>query len=362
MKDAPEVTFPFTPPAPGEAVELAEGVLWLRVPLQNFRPDHVNVYALDDGDGWTVIDTGLDSPRTREVWEAFLSGPLRGKPVRRVLVTHHHPDHVGLAGWLQAKGAEVWTTRTAWVTARMLTLDEQDRPPPETLAHWRRLGVPGEIIAERAAKRPFNFADCVSRLALGFRAIEQGQEIVAGGRRWRVEIGNGHAREHATLWGIGHEIVVTGDQVLPGITPNLGVQVSEPEADPVGDWLASCRRLGALAGADQLGLPGHRRPFLGLRARLAELLEHGEIGLDRLEAFLSEPRRATDCFDVLYGRTIGSGEYLLALNEAVGHLNRLTRAGRAVRETAPDGAWRWQAVAGAARQDELATDMPDASR
>ncbi|MFT3974304.1 MAG: MBL fold metallo-hydrolase [Amaricoccus sp.] len=358
MKDAAEIVFPFAPPAPGEAVEVAEGVLWLRIPLESFRPDHVNAYALDDGDGWSVVDTGLDTPRTRQVWEALLAGPLAGRPVRRVLLTHHHPDHVGLAGWLQARGAELWATRTAWLATRMLTLDEQERPRAETLAYWRAGGMPEDVLAERAGRRPFNYADCVAPLPLGFRAIAQDDEIVAGGRRWRVEIGHGHAPEQATLWGIGHELVVVGDQVLPGITPNLGVYATEPEADPVGEWLVSCRRLGALAAPGQLALPGHRRPFLGLGARLAELAEHGEAGLDRLAAHLVEPQRATDCFGVLYGRAIGSGEYLLALGEAVGHLNRLVRTGRALRRRGEDGAWRWQAVA----CDEKATDTPRASR
>lgn len=358
MRDAAEIAFPFAPPAPGEAVELDEGVLWLRIPLPSFRPDHVNIYALDDSDGWTVVDAGLDTRATREVWERLLSGPLGGRPVRRIVLTHYHPDHVGLVGWLIARGAELWTTRTSWLTARMLTLDVQERPRAETLAYWRAGGMPEDVLAERAGRRPFNFADCVAPLPLGFRAIAQGEEIVAGGRCWRVEIGHGHAPDQATLWGVGHELVVTGDQVLPGITPNLGVYASEPEADPVGDWLASCRRLGALAGPGQLALPGHRRPFIGLDTRLAELSEHGEAGLDRLEGFLAAPRRASECFDVLYGRAIGAGEYLLALGEAVGHLNRLTRTGRAVRQRGEDGAWRWRAAA----RDEIATDTPGASR
>lgn len=345
MRDAAEdVVFPFDPPAPGEAVEVDDGVLWLRIPIA-FRPDHVNLYALDDGDGWTVVDTGLDTPKAREVWEALLTGPLGGRPVWRVLLTHYHPDHVGLAGWLQARGAELWATRTSWVTARMLTMDVQERPRAESLAFWRAAGMPEEMIAERAARRPFNFSDCVSPLPLGFRAITQGDEIVAGRRSWRVEIGHGHAADQATLWGVGHDLVVTGDQVLPGITPNLGVYATEPEADPVGEWLASCRRLGTLARPDHMALPGHRRPFLGLPARLAELEAHGEAGVNRLEGFLRAPRRGTECFDVLYGRPIGTAEYLLALGEAVGHLNHLTRTGRASRRLGPDGAWLWQSTA-----------------
>lgn len=337
------VRYPWAaPPVPGETVEIAEGVLWARLPLP-FRPDHLNVYLLDDGDGWTVVDTGLDTAAVRQAWAVLLAGPLAGRPVRRVILTHHHPDHVGLAGWFQARGAELWATRTAWLTARMLTLDVQPRPSAETLAFWRAAGMEAGLLAERAEARPFNFADVVSPMPLGFRRMAQGEEIAAGGRRWRVEIGNGHAPEQATLWGVDHELVLAGDQILPGITPNLGVHATEPEADPVGDWLASCARLAGFARDDHLALPGHRRPFHGLPARLAEFIAHGEGGLARLERHLAAPRRASECFEPLYGRPIGAAEYGLALAEVVGHLNRLAIEGRASRGPGPDGAWLWEA-------------------
>ncbi len=342
--DQPAVRYPFPdPPGGAGAVEIAEGVLWLRLPLP-MRPDHLNVYALDDGDGWTVVDTGLDTPGCREAWAAILAGPLAGRPVRRVILTHHHPDHAGLAGWFQARGAELLATRTAWLMARMLTLDVQDRPSPETLAFWRGAGMPAAMLAERAGQRPFNFADVVAPMPLGYTRIVQGCEIAAGGRRWRVEIGHGHAPEHATLWGVDHDLVLVGDQVLPGITPNLGVYATEPDADPVGEWLAACARLAGLAREPHLALPGHRRPFNGLPARLAELSAHGEDGLARLRQFLASPRRATDCFATLYGRRIGAAEFGLAMAEAVGHLNRLMHAGEVVRERGPDGAWLWTSV------------------
>ena len=100
-------------PDPGTALEVAPGILWIRLPLP-MALDHVNIYALDDGDGWTLIDTGIGSRKSREIFTRLLDGPLAGKPVRRVLVTHHHPDHIGLAGWFMAEhGAELWITRTA---------------------------------------------------------------------------------------------------------------------------------------------------------------------------------------------------------------------------------------------------------
>ena len=279
----------------------------------------------------------------RELWERLLAGPLAGRPVARVILTHHHPDHVGLAGWFQARGAELWATRTAWLTARMLTLDVQDRPTPETLAFWRGAGMPPEILAERAATRPFNFADLVAPMPLGYRRIVEGEEILAGGRRWRVEIGHGHAPEQATLWGIGHDLVLVGDQMLPGITPNLGVHASEPDADPVGDWLAACRppRRAGRASATW------RSPATAGRSAACppaspSTRRTGAASLDRLRRFLAEPRRATDASASSTAAASARAEYGLALAEAVGHLNHLRRAGEADRRRGPDGAWLWQ--------------------
>lgn len=342
---AETLRYPFEPPAGGAAVALAEGVLWMRLPVP-MRPDHVNVYALDDGDGWTIVDSGLDSASCRDAWAALLAGPLRGKPVRRLIVTHHHPDHIGLAGWFQSElGAELWTTRTAWLFARMLRLDVQDRPTSQTLAFWRGAGMDPELLAARAASRPMNYADMVAPMPLGFRRIAQGDEIAAGGRRWRVEIGHGHAPEQATLWGIDHPLVIAGDQILPRITPNLGVYATEADADPVGEWIASCDRLAGLARPEHLTLPGHQAAFLGLPARLEALRCDAEAAQARLWAALAEPRSATACFDALYGRRIGAGEYGLALAEAVGHLNHMRATGRATREPSANGAWIWRRAA-----------------
>ena len=153
------------PPSGSEAIEVAQGVLWMRLPLP-MKLDHVNVYALDEGDSWTIVDTGFDSRKSRGIWQDLLAGPLGGKPVSRVIVTHHHPDHIGLAGWFQSEhGAELWMTRTAWLMGRMLQLDTQEAATPETLAFWRSAGMDAAIIEERAQERPFNFSDVGSSKA-----------------------------------------------------------------------------------------------------------------------------------------------------------------------------------------------------
>lgn len=330
------------PPAPGKAVEVAEGILWLRMPLP-MRLDHVNVFALADGDGWTVVDTGMASRKSRAIWQDALSGPLAGKPVARVLVTHHHPDHIGLAGWFQSDhGAELITTRTAWLFARMLMLDEQDRPLPETVAFWRGAGMAPEILDQRLNERPFNFADMLAPLPLGFTRIREGDRLRAGGRDWQVRIGNGHAPEHATLWSADGALVIGGDQLLPSISPNLGVYATEPEADPVADWLEACERLSRYATEDQLVLPGHKLPYRGLPLRLRQLVDNHHGALDRLARHLQTPATAADCFEPLFLRRIGNGEYGLALVEAMAHCLHLWHAGRATRTRREDGAWLWQ--------------------
>ncbi len=339
------IRFPFEhPPDEGCSLEVADGVLWFRLPLPTAL-DHVNVYALRDGDGWTVVDTGMMSRRGIGIWESLLQGPLEGRPVN-VIVTHHHPDHVGMAGWFQENcRSRLTATRTAWLYARMLTLDVQESWPSETLAFYRRAGMAPRVLERRLSSRPFNFADMVHAMPLGFERIRDGDVLHIGERRWRVVVGNGHSPEHATLWSEDDGLVIAGDQVLPGISPNLGVYPTEPDADPVGEWLESCERFALLAREDQFVLPGHKLPFTGLPARLSQLIDHHHLALDRLLKHLAEPSTAHECFQPLYMRDIGDGEYGLALVEAIAHLNHLFQAGLVRRqERHSDDAWVWTRV------------------
>ena len=334
-----------TPPAHGtEAIEVADGVLWLRMPLP-MKLDHVNVYALDEGDSWTIVDTGFASKKSRAIWAEALAGPLGGKPVSRVVVTLHHPDHVGLAGWFQTEhGAELVTTRTAWLTARMLTLDEQEVAPAETLSFYRQSGMDNAILEKRSTDRPFNFADIVAPLPLGYTRIKQDDTVRMGGRTWDVHIGNGHAPEHATFWSRDDNLVLAGDQILPSISPNVGVYPTEPMADPIGEWLEACERLAPLAQQDHLVLGGHKLPFTGLPKRMEQLIENHHGALRRLLAYIETPKSASECFAPLFKRTIGEAEYGLALVEAVAHLSHLYQDGKATRSLREsDGAWVYQA-------------------
>ncbi|MEL6587080.1 MAG: MBL fold metallo-hydrolase [Pseudomonadota bacterium] len=349
MPDLPDgnagLTFPWdAAPAEGEAVEVAEGVLWARLPLP-MALDHVNVYFLREADGWSLVDTGFDTKRTRAIYGALLDGPLGGMPVTNVVVTHHHPDHVGLAGWFQGQGAQLWMTRTAWLMARMLTLDEQPVPTAETLAFCKRYGMDAAILEQRSGERPFNFADIVSPLPVGYKRLQSGQEVAIGGRRWRVAQGDGHAPEHAVLYEVGgDDLVLGGDQLLPGISPNLGLYGTEPDGDPVGDWLAACDRLAPLAREAHLVLPGHKLPYRGLPRRMESLRDNHVHALDRLSAHIQVPKTGGDCFAPLFKREITGDLYGLAFFEAAAHLNCLWHQGRARRWDRGDGVLLWQAV------------------
>ena len=336
------IRYPFAePPGEGEAITIAPGVLWMRLPLP-MALDHVNVYALDDGDSWTVIDTGFASKRSRAIWATLLDGPLAGKPVNRLIVTHHHPDHVGLAGWFIENGAALHMPRTGWLMARMLTLDEQHAPPEETLAFYRRAGMHADELALRKTERPFNFADCVVPLPQGYHRLVDGRTIDMGGRTWDIRMGDGHAPEHATFWSRNDNLVIGGDQLLPSISANLGVYPTEPEADPVADWLTSCERFLPFASDDHLVLGGHKLPFTGLPLRLTQMIDNHHGALARLIDHLDEPRTAGDCFPALFKRRIGRSEYGLALVEAVAHLNHLHQSGKTSRQLDENGAWLYQ--------------------
>lgn len=334
------ISFPFpTPPDQDSAIEIAPRILWMRISLP-MALNHVNVYALDDGAaGWTLIDTGMDCPQARAQWQELLAGPLGGRPVHRVVVTHHHMDHMGLAGWFQAQGATLLTSRVAWLTGRMLQLDVQDRPSPEMLRHYARAGMPAAMIEARRDQRPFNTADTTMPLPLGYQRLSEGDRITMGGITWDVRLGSGHAPDHLTFW--SDDIVITADQVIPGISPNISVTASEPEADPLADWLESCQRLAAFATEGQLALPGHKLPFYGLPRRLRQQIDGHTAALERLEAFLSAPRSAVDCFSLLFKREVTEPVYFSAMGEALAHLNHLWHQGRVHRALDAQGTWRW---------------------
>ncbi len=343
------LTYPWGHRAPeqGELIEIAPGVGWARLPVPGSLK-HINIWALDDGEpgsgGVALVDTGLNIPVAREAWEELLAGPLAGRTVTRVICTHFHPDHIGLAGWLCERfGVRLWMTRGEWLFARMLTLDVRETPPPEAPAYQRAAGWSEERIEKETAKGWGRFASAVSPVPVSIVRMQDGDVIPIGGRNWRVVTGSGHSPEHACLVDDEGRLMIAGDQVLPRITSNVSLSLSEPEGDPLGDWLASIDKLKAL-DPGLLVLPSHGEPFTGLQARL-DVLAKGHHGrLDALVKRLAEPKRAVDCFPILFGRAIDDSVYGLATGEALAHLRHLEVTGRASKEVR-DGVFWYRAAA-----------------
>ncbi len=339
-----KLVYPFEePPAPGQAIEVADGVLWLRQPLP-FELDHINVWALRDGDGWTIVDTGVRMKAAMEVWEQAFAGPLGGKPVTRVICTHMHPDHVGLAGWLAEKfDCRLWMTRLEYITCRMLAADTGKEAPQDGERFYRSVGWSEEQIAGWKV-RFGGFGKAIHTLPDSYRRLQDGEFITIDGRAWRVVVGNGHSPEHACLYREDGMVMISGDQVLPRISSNVSVWPTEPDADPLADWLDSLEKLQRELPADAFVLPSHGLPFYGLHERTRALTRGHERCLERLTKLLAEPKRAVDTFRALFARQVGDDMLGMATGESLAHLNCLKERGVAVCEPDDQGVLWWRAV------------------
>lgn len=338
--NAESLIYPFeSPPPPGKAVEIAPGVLWLRMPLP-MALNHINVWALADGDTWTVVDTGMQTPETAAAWESAFSGALCGRPVGRVLCTHMHPDHVGMAGWLARRfDCQLWMTRLEYVTCRMLAADTGREPPEDGVRFYGAAGWNAEAL-EDYKTRFGDFGRHMHALPDSFRRMTDGDEIRIGGRIWRAVVGRGHSPEHLCLHCPELALMISGDQVLPRITSNVSVFPTEPEANPLADWLASITDIARRIPDDVLVLSSHNEPFRGLHVRLGQLSTGHEEVLGRLREMLSTPKRAIDVFSVMFRRSVGLSLLSFATGEALAHLNCLIQRGQAVRELDVHGiAW-----------------------
>jgi glyoxylase-like metal-dependent hydrolase (beta-lactamase superfamily II) len=334
------LTYPFAArPDPGTILEVAGGVYWIRMPLP-MSLNHINLWALADGDGWTLVDTGMNTAEITAAWEKLLSGPLAEGRVKRIICTHMHPDHVGMAGWLTRRfRAPLWMTRLEYVTCRMLVADTGREAPTDALQFYKAAGWNAQEL-ERYKTQFGEFGKAVYALPDSFHRVSANDEFVVGRYTWRTLIGTGHSPEHLCLYCPELRLLISGDQVLPKITSNVSVFPVEPDADPLSDWLESLASITREIPDDVLVLPAHNDPFHGLHARTEQLIRGHESSLTLLADALSEPKIARDVFGLLFRRPVPDSMLQFATGESVAHLNCLMRRGRITRWTDEAGiAW-----------------------
>lgn len=309
-------------PETGEVQDIAPGIKWLRLPLP-FLLNHINVWLLRDGDGWALVDTGLFTHTTREVWEYVLQHHLDNAAITRVLVTHLHPDHVGCAGWMTEKfGVDLWMTREEYLLCQTLVADTGKPVPPRGVRFYSGAGFTPESM-DRYLEHFGAFGRVVSPLPEAYHRLRNGMHIQIGENDWEIIIGRGHSPEHACLFCRDLNLLISGDQILPTISSNVSVYPTEPAANPLANWFDSLHLLKQLLPADVLVLPAHGGPFTGAHVRLDQLIAEHEQGLVKLRKICHQPRRALDVFPALFKARITDKNLIMATGEAISHLNYL---------------------------------------
>ncbi|VCU68155.1 Hydroxyacylglutathione hydrolase [Pigmentiphaga humi] len=337
-----------TLPAAGMALDVAPGIRWVRMPLP-FALDHINLWLMRDTwagrEGWTIVDCGVARDEVRTLWEEVFATQLDGLPVVRVIVTHMHPDHIGLAHWLTEKwNAPLQMSATDFLTAHLFVEGRAISGGERMAAHFERNGMtdPQGLAGVRARTR--YYSQLVPQVPAHFGRILHGDTLRIGGHDWQAITGYGHAPEHISLYSPGLNIVISGDMVLPRISTNVSVTDIDPDSNPLQLYLDSLGGYGHVP-ADALVLPSHGRPFVGIHTRIAQQHAHHADHLERVRrACAEQPRSGYDIVPVLFRRKLDLHQMTFALGEAIAHLHMLYYRGDVVRETGEDGIVRFRAA------------------
>ena len=343
-------------PAAGESIELVPGLRWLRMPLP-FALDHINLWLLEDVDGWTIIDCGIASDVTRGLWERIFAAHAPAATARadarafhapRVLVTHCHPDHAGVAHWLcQRFGATLWMSQADYLAAHAIREGVAGYTLDNLLGMFRRNGLAGADL-EKMSHRGNHYRQAVPDFPQSYHRLMDGDEIGIGGRTWRVIMGYGHAPEHAALYCSELGVLIAGDMVLPKISTNVSVWAVDPDGNPLQMFLDSLERFSGLP-PDTLVLPSHGLPFRGLRERVEQLQEHHSQRFEALREICERPLAAYEVVPTLFQRELDTHQLFFALGEAMAHLHCLYYRGVLERRTGADGIIRYLRTAALSR-------------
>lgn len=338
-------------PDQGGTIEVAPGVYWLRMRLP-FALDHINLWLLRDRldgvEGWTIVDCGIANDETRTSWEQIFATQLQGLPVLRVIVTHMHPDHVGLSQWLcEYWKVPLWISMTDYLTAQWLSHKEGGVGARAggggSADHFQKHGLSAPEDLEKIRARSNYYSNMVPGVPRQYRRIIHGEMIAIGGRDWQVIMGYGHAPEHASLFCQELGVLISGDMLLPRISTNVSVYDADPDADPLGLYLDSLDKYLPLPD-DTLVLPSHGKPFTGMKPRIEQLKAHHDDRLADTLGACKKPAHAREIVPVLFRRELDIHQMTFAMGEAIAHLNYLLRRGKLSRQLCDDGVLRFCVV------------------
>jgi glyoxylase-like metal-dependent hydrolase (beta-lactamase superfamily II) len=313
------------PPPPGRTIEVAPGILWARLALP-FLLDHVNIYFIDDGNGWALIDTGLGDAATQAAWQPLLDTVLAYRPLTRIIATHFHPDHVGAAGFLlQRFDVPLFMSATEYLQAVNLHLD----PGALEAEHYRRFYIDhglDAVTTQSVVTGGHAYLRLTSGLSPTYHRVVAGDTLRIGGREFDVLTGGGHSPEQVMLVCRADKLFLSADQVLAKISPNISVSAVDPEGDPLGQYLRSLNALGADIDSDVLVLPGHNLPFRGLHTRIEGLFAHHHSRIERiLRACRTQPRSAAELVSFVFTRALDPHQMGFAFGEVLAHINYMLR-------------------------------------
>jgi glyoxylase-like metal-dependent hydrolase (beta-lactamase superfamily II) len=346
-----ELGYPFgeTLPEPGHVLDVAPGVRWLRMQLP-FALDHINLWLLKDRidgvDGWTIVDCGIANDATRDAWNRVFEEELQGLPVLRLIVTHMHPDHIGLAHWLTERwNVRMWISATDYHGAKLAATSTTGFGGEGAAAFMRSHGLTDPESLERIKARTTYYSAMVPAVPPRYRRMLDGMVIRIGDHDWRCIDGYGHAPEHISLHSPSLGVMISGDMVLPRISTNVSVIDMEPEANSLQLYLDSLDRLTGLP-EDTLVLPSHGRPFTGVLKRIKQLKDHHDERLaDVVKACSEAPQAAADLLMVLFRRKLDLHQTTFAMGESIAHLHALWLAGSLTRRLDSDGVYRFSVLA-----------------
>ena len=324
-------------PVPLEPIEVAEGILWFRLPMP-IALDHINIYLLDDGDSWVLIDTGLGDTRSIEIWTNILRKYLSKRPIQKIIVTHFHPDHVGLAGWLiERTDAEFWMTQIEWLSARQAYLTIDSAASDTMCAFYKKANLKLDLI-EIYDDIGNDYRSMVTPIPPEYDRIEHSTSFKIGDRIWKPVFGSGHSPDHVSFYCEKDRIMLGGDMLLPRITPIIAVWWQEPNADPLKGYIEFLKNLGSV-GSDALILPAHNRPYKELQTRVADLISHHNERLEITYEACKNENSAEAIMQELFTRKLDPFQTRFAIGETIAHINNLIKKGTLKRRLDDDGVY-----------------------